>query len=71
VLTYPHLWAVWTGDAFDVTRHGLAASVELRLGLWLATLALVDAWMPAGGARPVPEPQPVPLPEVPHIPRSR
>jgi hypothetical protein len=46
VLTYPHLWAVWTGDAFDVTRHALAASVQLRLGLWLTSAALLDAWMP-------------------------
>jgi hypothetical protein len=43
LLTYPHLWAVWTGDAADVARHALAASVELRLGLWLLVAALVDA----------------------------
>ncbi len=41
-LTYPHLWAVWTGDAIELTRHGLAVSVQLRLGLWLLTAAIVD-----------------------------
>jgi hypothetical protein len=69
LLTYPHLWAVWTGDAFDVTRHALAASVQLRLGLWLTTVALVDAWMPAAAAEAGPLPSPVP--EVPNNPRSR
>jgi hypothetical protein len=46
LLTYPHLWAVWTGDAADVSRHALAASVQLRLGLWLLAAAIVDAWTP-------------------------
>jgi hypothetical protein len=51
LLTYPHLWAVWTGDAFDVNRHALAASIQLRLGLWLASLAVLDAWSTALVAR--------------------
>jgi hypothetical protein len=58
VLTYPHLWAVWTGDAFDVARHALGASVELRLGLWLAIAAVLDTWL----ARPDPGPAPAPEP---------
>ena len=53
LLTYPHLWAVWSGDAFDVTRHALTASVQLRLGLWLASVAVLDAWLPGrSGAEP-------------------
>ncbi len=59
VLTYPHLWAVWTGDAFDVTRHALAASVQLRIGLWLTAVALFDGWLsvpaPDGGPAAVPD----------------
>ena len=57
VLTYAHLWAIWTGDAFDVTRHALAASVQLRLGLWLTTVAVLDAWLPA----PAPDEAPAPV----------
>ena len=56
MLTYPHLWAVWTrGDAFDVARHGLTGNFlgQLRLGLWLASVALVDVWFCAArGATP-------------------
>jgi hypothetical protein len=61
LLTYPHLWAVWTGDAFDVTRHALGASVQLRLGLWLATVALLDAWLPRRDTGPAPVPGPATL----------
>jgi hypothetical protein len=53
-LTYPHLWAVWTGDAFDVTRHALAASIQLRLGLWLTSLAVLDAWLSSRDVSPSP-----------------
>jgi hypothetical protein len=43
VLTYVHLWVVWTGDAVELQRHGLSAAVQLQLGLWLLTLGLLDA----------------------------
>jgi len=42
-LTYPHLWLVWGGGALEVARHSLLASVQLRLGLWLSVLWLLDA----------------------------
>jgi hypothetical protein len=42
-LTYPHLWLVWSGGALEVARHSLLASVQLRLGLWLSVLWLLDA----------------------------
>ena len=43
VLTYVHIWVVWTGDAVELARHGLGAAVQLLLGLWLLTLGLLDA----------------------------
>jgi hypothetical protein len=43
LLTYVHLWAVWTGDAVELERHGLGAALQLQLGLWLLSLGLVDA----------------------------
>lgn len=42
-LTYPHLWLVWVGGALEVSRHSLLASIQLRLGLWLGTVWLIDA----------------------------
>ena len=45
-LTYPHLWLVWTGDALEVTRHSLLASVMLRIGIWLGALWLLDTFVP-------------------------
>jgi hypothetical protein len=51
VLTYPHLWTVWTGDAFDVTRHALAASFQLPVGLSLLSVAALDAFMSGVGRR--------------------
>ena len=44
-LTYPHLWLVWTGDALEVTRHSLLASVMLRIGIWLGALWLLDSFL--------------------------
>jgi type IV secretory pathway VirB2 component (pilin) len=42
---YPHLWLVWVGDAEEVTRHSLLATVQLHLGLWLGTVWLLDAFL--------------------------
>jgi hypothetical protein len=42
-LVYVHLWLVFTGDAIEVTRHSVVASIQLRLALWLCALWLVDA----------------------------
>ena len=42
-LTYVHLWVVWNGDAAELSRHGLAASLQLALGLWFLSLGLLDA----------------------------
>jgi hypothetical protein len=42
-LTYVHLWVVWNGDAAELARHGLAASLQLALGLWFLSIGLVDA----------------------------
>jgi hypothetical protein len=37
-LAYPHAALAWHGDANDVGRHALQASIQLRLGLWLLLL---------------------------------
>ena len=50
-LTYVHLWVVWNGDAAELARHGLAASVQLTLGLWLLSIGLLDALIGEAGAR--------------------
>jgi hypothetical protein len=44
-LTYPHLLLVWLGGALEVPRHSLLASFQLRLGLWLTGLWLLDAYL--------------------------
>lgn len=44
-LAYPHLLLVWIGGALEVTRHSLLASIQLRLGLWLAAVWLLDAFL--------------------------
>jgi len=44
-LVYPHLWLVWVGGALEVARHSLLASVQLRVGLWLGSLWLLDAFL--------------------------
>jgi hypothetical protein len=43
LLAYVHLWLVWTGDALEVTRHSVVAATQLRLGLWLGLLWVIDA----------------------------
>ncbi|HEX4492832.1 MAG TPA: hypothetical protein VH914_16620 [Acidimicrobiia bacterium] len=45
VATYPHLWLVWVGDAEEVTRHSLLASMQLHLALLLGTVWLIDAFV--------------------------
>ena len=34
-LFFPHIYLVWHGDSFEVSRHAVQASVQLRLALWL------------------------------------
>jgi hypothetical protein len=51
-LAYPHLWLVWVGGALEVTRHSLLASVQLRLGLWLSVIWLLDATLDRRRAAP-------------------
>ena len=48
VLAYPHLWLIWAGGALEVARHSLLASVQLRVGLWLGSLWLLDAFLTRG-----------------------
>jgi hypothetical protein len=45
ISTPPHLLLVWHGDSGEVTRHGVVASVALRLALVMAVLCIVDAWL--------------------------
>jgi hypothetical protein len=45
VFAYAHLWLVWMGGALEVARHSLLASVQIRLGIWLAALWLLDAFL--------------------------
>lgn len=36
-------YSAWHGDALEVYRHALSATVELRLALWLVTILVIDA----------------------------
>ena len=42
LLFLPHFYLVWHGDAAEVGRHAIQASVQLRLALWLLLLLALD-----------------------------
>ena len=42
VLFFPHFYLVWHGDAAEVGRHAIQASVQLRLSLWLLLTLAID-----------------------------
>lgn len=42
LLSAPYALLSWASDIFDISRHGLAASLPLRLGLWCCVAALAD-----------------------------
>jgi len=44
-LFFPHFYLVWHGDAAEVGRHAIQASVQLRLALWLLLLLALDKIM--------------------------
>jgi len=41
-LFFPHFYLAWHGDAAEVGRHAIQASVQLRLTLWLLLLLALD-----------------------------
>ncbi len=47
---FPMMYVVWYGDAIEVERHAFQISVQVRLGLWLMTAFLADAWLGRIGA---------------------
>jgi hypothetical protein len=42
---YPLWVVVWHGDAMEIQRHALVATVSLRLALWGALAVGVDRWV--------------------------
>jgi len=42
IIFFPHFYLVWHGDAAEVGRHAIQASVQLRLTLWLLFLLALD-----------------------------
>jgi len=42
LLFFPHFYLVWHGDAAEVGRHAIQASIQVRLGLWLCLLLSLD-----------------------------
>jgi len=42
VLFFPHFYLAWHGDAAEVGRHAIQASVQLRLSLWLLLWLALD-----------------------------
>jgi len=42
LLSIPHLYLVWHGDALDVERHAVLANIQFHLGVWLLIILYVD-----------------------------
>jgi hypothetical protein len=42
LLSIPHLYLVWHGDALDVDRHAVLANLQFHLGVWLLIILFVD-----------------------------
>ena len=42
LLFFPHFYLVWHGDAAEIGRHAIQASVQLRLALWLSLFLALD-----------------------------
>jgi hypothetical protein len=55
-LVVPHLWLVWVGDAHNVARHAVTASVQLRVAGWLALLLALDELLERRRPAPTVEP---------------
>jgi hypothetical protein len=45
LLSVPHLYLVWHGDALDVERHAVLANVQFHLGAWLLFVLLLDRFL--------------------------
>jgi hypothetical protein len=45
VLFIPHFYLAWHGDAAEVSRHAIQASIQLRLSLWLLLFLALDTIM--------------------------
>ncbi len=45
VLFFPHFYLAWHGDAAEVPRHAIQASIQLRLSLWLLLFLALDTIM--------------------------
>jgi hypothetical protein len=41
-LFFPHFYLAWHGDAAEVGRHAIQASIQLRLALWLLLFLSLD-----------------------------
>ncbi len=50
-LFLPHFYLAWHGDAAEVGRHAIQASIQLRLGLWLLLLWGADCFFAAASTR--------------------
>ena len=45
LLFFPHFYLAWHGDALEVARHAIQASIALRLALWLLLFGSVDFYI--------------------------
>ncbi len=45
LLFFPHFYLAWHGDALEVARHAIQASIALRLALWLLLFLSVDIFL--------------------------
>lgn len=51
VLTFPVAFLVFHGDAMEIQRHAIQIGVQIRLGLWMASFVIADAFLAFVAAR--------------------
>ena len=42
LLSVPHAWLIWHGDAMEISRHALMPALQIRLGLMLGVFFTLD-----------------------------
>lgn len=42
LLTIPHLYLVWHGDALNVARHAVIANIQFHIGIWSLIILYLD-----------------------------
>jgi hypothetical protein len=51
LLSIPHLYLVWHGDALDMARHAVIANIQFHLGVWLLIILSLDRFITKPASR--------------------